>query len=409
MTSLRRLLLVTACTWFALAGAGSALADEPERGFTTLADGILKRSDLVVVGRSAGVKQVRTQQIARLEVERVLFGAAPAGPLTVMVRGPKPTLDPDAPSAPVLPTSGEQRHVFFLAKRPDGVAFRFVDRMLANGLVGEEKIDSIAAEVKLFQIEDVNERARKTLAHQLNTLRAAGRWTRVHAARELHHLAFVRPDLFDAEVRRELKGLLRKRIPREQRGVLQQLVGLLDRQPVPAAPKDDRPAPTTVEKDPWKRAFLDAASPRQLAIVEALFAMPTGVDRERAFWVLANGKPAAREAAVHGFVALDARDQVERLLRAYANEDAIEVRTALVRAAGLLGGEKQVPWLMDRCESPRMERAALLALARIRTTSALAHLRRVHEALTGSDDVLRPSADWVAFLLSDDFPRSDAR
>lgn len=106
--------------------------------------------------------------------------------------------------------------------------------------------------------------------------------------------------------------------------------------------------------------------------------------------------PTLRERAAVLLGDVGATEAWPTLREAFGTERSPEVREALVRAAGLLGDARTVPWVVARLEEAPLRTSALMALARLRTPAALGILAdRQQEALSAS-----PPDEATARLLS---------
>ena len=188
---------------------------EPARAAALSVEGTLRRADLVALGQVRLVKPGigGAQAIARFEVERTLLakpGAAAEGLITVFVGGPQDTGDPHGPSTPFLAPGAEGRYVLFLVRTRAGSGWSLDTLFGVVGDEGNEKVEALVQDIALAAIADPAERRRKALAHFLELAGAERPWTRVHGARELYGLSASAPDLFTADVLRELEALRAK-------------------------------------------------------------------------------------------------------------------------------------------------------------------------------------------------------
>ena len=231
---------------------------------TALEAGPLRRATLVLVGTLEEVQGVRDTALARVRPERVLKGdVGGAETVTVLVRGPRPTSDPQAPSAPYLTAGMTGRFVFFLAPGAGGVGYWLDALVEADGDLGREKVLALEEEVRLTAIPDPDLRARETLAWLLRAAERGGTWTRVHAARELNHVAGVRPDLFDEPVRQRIRAIAsRGAVPAQRQWMLRAL------QRFEACPAAEGPAP-------------EARQDEEVALADALTSAKTPEERVR--------------------------------------------------------------------------------------------------------------------------------
>lgn len=91
--------------------------------------------------------------LVRAQVERVLkrpepppgqTGIKAGDPVIAWVPGPKPTLDPRAPSAPMLAAEDRGRYVLFLSDSSSGSAYEVQALFTADGLEGEQKVEALS-------------------------------------------------------------------------------------------------------------------------------------------------------------------------------------------------------------------------------------------------------------------------
>ncbi len=371
---------------------------------TAFAAGPYREATLVVVATIESVRQTRGMGLAQVRAEIVFKGSAPSdGRLTILVRGPRPTLDRNAPSAAYLVEGVTGRFVFFLQQQDEGGVGYFLDRLVdARGPTGDEKVRVLETHAALARIPDYEERARRTAAFLVGAQKSEGTWTRVHAARELNHFVRVRPDLLDEDARGALRTLARESPIAEQRRWLAAAFRFLAGHEVPAgvSPTASPPSPP---KDPYVSALEDAlgAAPsaeRRIRILEE--ALARGGERGRA--VVLDRLP-SETAAVRAHVLRTLGERgpataLPRIRALYAMESDPEVQQAIVRAVGMLGGPEDVPWLARRAANLRIHREVLFALARIRTAEALGILDRERARAATAGTGTETDDDLVALL-----------
>lgn len=393
---------------FVLALSGVAFAADPPsrtrvigKPLTAMAAGVLAQADRIVVGR---VLEVRTRgkglQIARIGVDRTLEGEKGAS-LTVFVGGPRPTDDKSLPSVPYLTAHPTRRSVLFLARRGKGEAWRLVTAISAEGDIGKEKARILERHIELARIVETDTRARRTRDFLIESLAGKGTWTRVHAARELHHLLSVYPITFDAASIERIEAAARKvRLP-AQRKWLTKLLERLEcappapqRLPEPPGATELRTtlgeAPTEDGKVEVLRAALERSGTRGLGVVLRVLQGETPAIRIRVIDLLAAGGWHAVVPAIRGL---------------YAQEESADVQRAIVRAVGRLGGQPELTWLVQRTGSLRVRREALLALARLRSPEARESLEKIRERLRKEGDGAEDFVALIDYLLGPAFER----
>ncbi len=406
--TLTRLLLLIASISLA-PHAAQAKDGAPDRPLTSYEAGPLRDAPLVVVGWTVSERALGGQSWARVRIQRTLKGKAPSEPLTVIIGGPRPTRSVRRRGTG-FPSADSGRHVFFFDLASDSVSASFRDSFSAAGPVGEEKVDALAKEIQLAGIPDHDARAKETLAYVLERLDAKGRWTSAHAARELQHFARARRDLVDRRVEDRVAGLLASRIPREQRRYLQALQVWFSANPWRARRvPTPRPSatPTPPRRPDWQLEFLGLAPADRPTHARQVLARLRDKACVRAWWYFDHGDESTRLVALRHIGRFGNRDAIPRLRRAYVDDPSDEVRTEVVTGMGRLGDKREVEWVAERLANVQVRRSALLALARIRSTKALAVLETVKSQGTASGSAAKQrEARWVAFLLSDAFEAS---
>jgi hypothetical protein len=357
---------------------------------TSLEAGPLSRADRVVAGRARmlAAPARASYGVASVVVERVLVGpeAAAGERLTVFVRGPHNTADPKQPFAPYIEAGVEARYVLFLVTTRAGGGFVLDSAFALDGPEGDEKLSVLATEVALARLPDRAERAKRTLGHLLDLAGGDAPWSRSHAARELNVLAKAAAEVFTDAVAREIEALRRRSRDATVRGFLATALAATGREPSTegegAAGLGETPAPrpapvpassgTTPEAFALRRRLAEAkdAASRCEALSALAVAAKAGAspDLEAA---LADADPAVRERAAVLLGDVGARDAWPRLRARLAGEAELVVRVAIVRAAGLLGDDSDVAWVVARGSEPGLRPPAAMALARLRTAEAL--------------------------------------
>lgn len=391
----------------ALSGATTG-ADEPDpasQPLTALSAGELGRSSHVVLGTLVELREVRGMALAKVHVDRWLKGAGSGDLITVLVAGPGPTADPKRPSAAYLDRRPGATYLLFLAQGASGVAFHLANRIEVRGLEGQEKVRALETQIVLEAVSDPAERARRTLAHFLAAVEAPGPWTRANAARELAYLANVRPRLFTPKVRAQISALIEGAPAPAVRTWLETLMRRLpppsvgeepaqvpaepEAPPAPPPPADGGPEARRQALDAHLRRAGDQAPPR------ALHLLRQEQDPDLAAWLVDWLAESGHRTALPG------------LMTAYGRTEERSVREAIVRAVGLLGGDPEVPWLVERLVSPWLREAALLALARIRSAAAVAALEAARTRMERGTDEERDLALRIEHLLSPAFEASE--
>jgi hypothetical protein len=437
-----------------------APARPAREALTRLEAGELGRSDAVVLAqvRVAVPGRAGAPTLARAAVERTLKGAA-KGEVTVFVGGPRgadrPTdraLDPWFTGAALGERGG--RYVLFLRTSREGSGWSLEGLFPADDEEGREKAQVLEDEIRLAAEPDVARRRGETVAHLLRLVEAERPWSRLHGARELAWLAEKVPGAIDDEALRAIEALHARA---SEKGVRGALAAAIDRvepgrslRPPPAPPagtepfpgSDDVPAPRPAADPPPARSpdgpaappapgpapGAAAGGPVVPAAAPAPAALAAEVPRLREALAAANG-PAARldaltslaragkssvtedlarhlsdaDAVVRERAAVLLGDvlataALPRVLARFACEDDPAVREALVRAAGLLGDETTVPWVVERGADPALFRAACYALARIRTPAAIGRLTAWREraaAAVPRDEVTVRLVDYL--------------
>lgn len=117
--------------------------------------------------------------------------------------------------------------------------------------------------------------------------------------------------------------------------------------------------------------------------------------------------PALRERAAVLLGDVGAVDAWPALRGAFETEKTPEVREALVRAAGMLGDARTVPWVVARLEDAPLTTSALMALARLRTPAALAVLADRQQAALTASPPDEASARLLSYLRSPAFEAAE--
>ncbi len=442
-----------------VASGRPVVADEPPPGanaasrrrrdvFDGLATRVLPRADTVVVGTARVVREGvgGAATVVFVAVEEVLKGDA-AATITVFLSGPRNTADPANPSAPWFPDTRPHRCALFLRTAPNGSGYSLETLFFADGAEGAEKVEVLAKEVRIVSIADAGARRRKALAHLLDLVGGERTWSRAHASKELEVLVEVAPELFDAETRTELHAARRKTFDPATRAAISRVLSRLSQTGEVAPPADPPPPPppTPLPPLPPPGGSSDPACPpsvapptppstpppppppaplppppaepaplsaeylrarRRLGEVSDTDGRLAGLSELARLGKSGAGPdlltafraedPALRERAAVLLGDVGAVDAWPTLRAAFGTERTPEVREALLRAAGMLGDARTVPWVVARLEDLPLRTSALMALARLRTPAALAVLAdRQQEALSAS-----PPDEATARLLS---------
>jgi len=403
------------------ASGGGAEAEIPQvegPALTALAAGELGRSTHVAVGTVTALRDVRGMAIAHVAVERWLRGSYSAPTITVMVAGPRAALQAKSPSLPMLDRRSGVTYVLFLAQRADGEAFALENRQVIEGLEGLEKLRAVEAQVELAAIPAFEERARRVLQHYLKALESKGAWTRANAARELNHLALVRPEVFGESARARLSRAADAAAAPTVRSWLSILERRLAAFPVTSEAR--RPPETLLAPQPTLLGPLPTPEPAQrspappedaeqtLARLDARL-LESGAEAPKvAMHVLRRLVEVRERVFVIDWLAAAGHAETLAGLRAfYAQEEEPDVRAAVIRAHGFLGGEADVPWLEARLSNARLVEAVLLTLARMRTPAARRALETFRaQRLSGGDDD-QELARKVEHLLSPAFEEAE--
>lgn len=401
-------LAALACLQSVIVQAGE---DEAPPALTALEAGPYRAADAVLVGRVVHVTDVRApggnlgRQIARVQVERVFKGRVrPGDAITATVVGQRPTLDPGRPSIPYFRAGREERFVLFLERSSTGATWRLKTLYDAQDAVGEEKIAAVAGVSEVAAMSDPGARARRMVALLLAGLKAPGRWTKAHAARELAYLARAAPGAIDAATEARIRRLPPSALTPDQRHWLRILFELLAQRERPAS---EAQSPANGEADAWRATFKAATSPEDRKTLLARLVEAGGTESAgRAWWAWPLLEPSLRIWFARLVAERGATDAAS-LRGVYAGEEEPEVRAALVRGVGLLGGREDVAWLAARLENVALRRPVLLALARIRTKQARAWLEdaRLAASAQGESDLVT----WIEYLGSPAFEESERR
>lgn len=400
-------------------GSGGAYADEggPPAPLTSYEAGPLRDANLIVAGWSLGAVPLggtgaARQEIATIKVQRVLHGTIRAKEIRVYIDGPKPTRSLRQAKRTGFPTVDSGRHVFFLQQRGEGlVGARYRDSFVAEGAIGQEKIDCLETEARLARLKPAETRARATLEHLLGCLAAKGRWTRAHGSRELLVFAKARRDLMTRSVQDRIRSALTRRQPAATRSHLMDLLRHL-RETAPAAPRE-QPArgapvpPPASEAKPWQEAFRKADVATRPSLLERWLA--EGPDREfleRAWWFFEQGEPADRITIVRILSRERHDDILPRLRRTYSTlAGQVDVRREIVLAVGRMGDDRVLPWLQERLSHRPVWKQAVLAMARVRTREAKRRLTALAQDLARRPgDEAKADLAWVEHLLRIEFP-----
>lgn len=377
-------------------GVGMPVLGPP---LTTLAAGALARATHVALGRVVRVRDLRGQAIAHLEVERWLGPAGPPGEVTLIVTGPRlGRMSKDQTVLPWFQGASDAAYVFFLWRRPGGEAFELVNRQVLDGLEGLERLRVLEAEVTLCALSDPHVRARRTLEHLLACLEGRGTWTRSYAARELGTLLGAWPAAFDEAARARIDRAAGKATAPALRSSLAALVQRLEalRPAVPALPGGAGPGlPLPLPGAPVVPAEAREDDPPDVVLerLDGVLEAAGAQAPARAALLLRRLGPARQRQAVVDWLAAAGHVQALPMLREhYAREEALEVRSAIVRAHGVLGGAAEVPWLEERLGNALLQEVALVALARLRCPEA----RGVLEAFAAARRQGRPEEQELA-------------
>lgn len=368
----------------------------------------------VVVGQVRQVQSIRQQQIVHHTVTRQLLGERVGSPVTILVPGPGPRLDKKAPSGAWFRGSDRRRHVLFLKQGLGGHAFEFHRKVEAEGPIGDEKILAIVEELRLARIVGDEQRAQETITWLLAQLDATGMWTRIHAARELRQAATSRRDLFDARRHARIKSALRSRLPRDARTWLQDLDRYLETTPRPPRPATststdpaarDEPGLTALEKS-WRELYREKDPSGRREQLRSLSGRRLSRQVERLYYAWRISESETRLLILTLLVEAGPKDLAAWIRRRYADAEDREIRRALVRNLGFVGSDADVAWLVARSRNPHFQRTAWLALARIRSPTALTYLEAARANLRRSSDADAAfSIQWLDHLLSSEFEK----
>ncbi len=402
-------------------GGGRVQAEIPQvegPAFTALAAGELGRSTHVALGTVTSLRDVRGLAIAHVAVERWLRGTHGAATITVMVGGPRAGLQPKQPSLPLLERRTGVTYVLFLVQRDEGEAFALENRQVVEGLEGLERVRAVEAQIELAAIPEAETRSRRVLQHFLGALESRGVWTRANAARELNHLALVRPEVFGesarARVARAADGTVSPTVRSWLSTLVRRLGALPVQKEVPRAPATAAPPqpsllapPLAPLADPSASASNEDAE-QAMARLDARL-LESGAEAPTvALHLLRRLTDVRQRVFVIDWLAAAGHAEALTGLRAfYAQEEEPDVRAAVIRAHGFLGKEADVSWLCERLGNARLVETALLSLARLRTPAARRALEtfRAQHVNGGEDD--QELARKVEHLLSPAFEEAE--
>jgi len=353
-----------------------------------------------------------SRAVVRAEVERV--AASPSGVeiATVLV---KETLWGEAAESPRLRLLTHEpgyfgrlspEAVFFVD--PVGASDRYAVRAVVE-LEGEAGKARLAALRRCLEVERLpaGDRAAALRAVIFEGLGATDAWTRQNAARELVHLAGLRPGTFSPEDARDVRKAASRARDRVLRPLLVEASEILVRASAAGTLAPSDPGAVTLRGAPLLKTLREDPDPRlRRAAAEA--AAGEGAAGEAALRAALAGDADAgvRAAAAEALGRSAGRDAADDLLRAAKGDGDLAVRAAAVEALGAARAEAAAGVLRDLARKPpaSLAREALFALARIRTEEALAAIRGVRaEAAAEDGDAARETRDLADFLLSEDF------
>ena len=400
------------------------------RALTALESGPLGHASVVFYGAIEQISDVgvRTgRQLLAVRVIEVFKQAWPRGStrrlhtrdtVHIAVRGPRGVLGTG--EARPLHFKNEERGkcVFFVnLGRSGGLLLQTAIR--EAGSEGIAKVDAIRTISQFARLPDRPKRERKLVEYLLTRAAGKGRWSRVNATRELHHVARIAPELFGKSERARIDALTRRALTPDQQHWLQQLTRTL-------GPSDEFGDPPTGEDtaredakpkarakhrvEVWKRLFDDATTDAQReALFTQLLAAMDPLDPEPpvvAALLSAFGRSSVplQRWVLDRLIYNRCYAIVPRLRVHYAHAVELETRELLIRAIGLLGEDLDVGWLTSRLENRELRRAVLLALARIRSPAALQVIQDQHKRMKArAGAAARAEAAWLAYLLSEGF------
>jgi HEAT repeat protein len=368
--------------------------------------------------------------LVRVDVEKVVKAPAEDPPvadasLTLFVVGERPTTQASAPSLPWFASDAAGRHALFLKRSPAGFGWSLEAVFAAGDALGREKAEVLEREVALTAVKDPVVRRRRAVDHLLGLLEGERIWSRNHAARELLLVATAAPEAFDESslgriesVRRgaaesRLRGLLAEAIEKAAPGWTPKPGALArpDAPPPPASPEAEPAFLAEVEalRARWHAAKGDESRVAALSALARAAKAAAEPDLLRAF---CDESAAVRERAAVLLGDVRAVGAVAPLLAAFPAETDTGVRVAIVRAIGLTGDDRHVPWLAERFQDAatgdaHLERPALFALARIRTSAALAALGAERERVLGLASPDRGVARLIDYLRSAAFETAE--
>ena len=391
--------------------------------FTQIERGALGEADAAIHGRVRALITPRTAhdgpQIVTIEVIKAIKGPPAWGTrgqgapkhLTALLRG-REVVDPEKPAVALFAREERGRFVFFL-KRHGGGGWVIHAQFRAEGVRGGAKVSALYRVQSLRRVKPIDARARQTLQWLFSQLDDPVLWARENAARELAYFARNHGRFVGDVEREQLRARLRTQLTRGQRRYLDRAHRALRMGPPPRGGLD---LPGDAHGR-WRRSFERTENPdeqkERLIGWTSRLSDAEGAEERAAIWsdlvwATAYASSVARIAWLREVGDRAPRDLAPAVRRLYAAEEDVAVREAIVRAVGRLGGAGDIAWLRNRLANPRLWNAAVLGLARIRTTEALRLLRVERSRLSAAGETrAQDQVRWLDHLLSEAFPAGD--
>jgi HEAT repeat protein len=391
-----------------LAPPSAAAGDPPppapsEAYLTVLGREHLGRCPLVLRGRLEKVQDLKMgAEIGVVALLETLWGRAPAKDRVSILTHEAGYFARVPPEA-----------VFFLEPLADDARFACRGVVDVGGTDGPARLAAVRRSLRI-EAMPAAEKGAALRAACFEGLGAEDPWTRRNAARETAHLSLRRPRAFSEEDLRDLRRRgLRERDP-ILRPLLVEVVEHLDRAAAEGRLAPPDPNAPTLRGAPLLRTLREDPDPavRRRAAAAAAGEGP-GATAALAAALAGDADATVRAAAAEALGAAGVAAAAVDALVAAAGADAdAAVRVAAVETLGLLGAAPAIPALRRVAQKdPPAARAALFALARIRTPEALEALAGIRAAAADAAAAgvagAAEARDLVDFLRTPDFLRQE--